>query len=816
MARLSASGVTTVAAPPHNLPAALSTFVGRDDELRETRRLLGATRVLTLIGAGGVGKTRLALQLAAAVFRDHPDGVWVVDLTTVADARRVARVVAGVLGLHDRAGTPLPRLVADALQGKRVLLVLDNCEHLVEACARLAEYLLRTCQDLQVLATSRTPLRVDGEQLWRVPSLARPEPPDTPERVGRSAAAELFVQRAAAAEPTFALNRQTAGAIASICRRLDGIPLALELAAARVGALSVEQIATRLDDRFRLLVGGHRTAPPRQQTLLATLDWSHGLLDEAERTLFRRLAVFGGGWTLDMAEAVTAGDGIERGDVPDLVRRLVDQSLVLAEADGGGDHRYRFLETIRAYAHQYLADACELGALRDRHAAAYRALADEAGPYLGGAQPVPWLDRLEREHDNFRTALDWLGDRGRLDEALELAASLVPLWYTRGYAMEGRERLERLLARAGAAQTESRRTALRAISRLAFQLGDYAAQYRFGAENREISEAMGLTAGVAESLGQMGAARFQQGRYAEARQLQDEAIALYERHRLSIPGGTHLFLARANTELEDGNFAAARHWFEVGLAKADVTPSARAALLVSLARLGLFEGDLARARALGEQSLAIRRELGEVRDIAISLTILGRIAAAGGERDRARALYAESVPLHQQTGSRWGQAYVLEGMAGLLASERPVDALRLAGAADELRTSIGRPIAPAERPIMDRLLAPARQRLSPTQQQSAWADGRALGTSQALALGLQLMRQDDTGHDRTALTGREREVARLVAHGRTNRQIATELVVTESTAAKHIEHILSKLGLSSRAQIAAWAAEHHLLDARSS
>jgi ATP/maltotriose-dependent transcriptional regulator MalT len=640
-----------------------------------------------------------------------------------------------------------------------------------------------------------------------------PEPPDTPDRVARSAAAELFVQRAAAVEATLRLGKETAPAVASICRRLDGIPLALELAATRVGALSVEQIAARLDDRFRLLVGGHRTAPPRQQTLLATLEWSHGLLGEAERVLFRRLAVFSGGWTLETAEAVTAGDGIERRDVADLLRRLVDRSLVVAEAEAAGSRRYRLLETIRAYAHQHLADAGEISLLRDRQAAACQALAEEVRPHLGGAWPAPWLDRLEREHDNFRAALDWLSDRGQLDEALELAANLVPLWYARGYASEGRERLDTLLARTGPVRAESRRTALIASSSMVWQLGDYDALYRLSAEYRDISQEQGIMAGVGEGLMGMGSARWQQGRYAEARQLLDQAIAVHQHHGLVVPGGLHLYLSRANADLEDGHFAGARHWFEVGLAQPDVTPSTRAALLISLARLGLFEGDLARARALGEQSLAIRRELGEVRDIAISLTILGRIAAAGGDRARARALYAESVPLHQQTGSRWGQAYVLEGMAGLLVDERPTDALRLAGAADELRLAIGRPIAPVERPIMDRVLAPSRRRLSAKQQQTAWANGRALGTTQALAIGLQFMLQDDAGGlDRAALTRREQEVAALVARGRTNRQIGTELVVTEATTAKHVEHILSKLGLTSRTQIAVWAAEHPLLD----
>jgi predicted ATPase len=295
--------------------------------------------------------------------------------------------------VHERHGLPIPRLLADALQGLRVVLILDNCEHVLDASAVLASSLLRTCPDLRILATSREPLSIDGEQVLRVPMLAAPEPPDTPERVARSAAAQLFLERARAVEPGFALTSQTAPAVAQVCRRLDGIPLALEPATARVALLSVQQIAARLDDRFRLLVGGHRTTPARQQTLLATMEWSHGLLDDSERVLFRRLAVFSGGWTLEAAEVVCAGDTLAAGDIVDLLAHLVDQSLVVVEPHSDGSRRYRLLETVRAYATERLAAASEVEALRDRHAAYFWTLARRPGPDLMVLRFEGWLDR---------------------------------------------------------------------------------------------------------------------------------------------------------------------------------------------------------------------------------------------------------------------------------------------------------------------------------------------------------------------------------------------------------------------------------------
>jgi predicted ATPase/class 3 adenylate cyclase len=400
-------------ARPHNLPLQLTSFVGRERELGEVARRLGAVRLLTLTGAGGVGKTRLALQTAAGLVEAHPDGVWLVELAPLADPALVPQAVAAAVGVREEPGRPLVATLADALRPKHLLLLLDNCEHLLDAAAALAAALLRACPGVRVLATSREALGLAGEAPYRVPSLALPAPGSTPPVAApaRPEAVTLFVERAAVAQPAFAVTDRTAPAVVEVCRRLDGIPLAIELAAARVRVLPVEQLLARLDDRFRLLTGGGRTVPPRQRTLRATVEWSHALLSEAERALFARLAVFAGGFSLEAAEAVGAGDGVPTDEVLDRLSRLVDQSLVVADEAADGTARFRLLETLRQYAGERLAASGEAAAARDRHAAFYLALAEASRPPAAEHHDGAWLARLEREHDNLRAALAWTQPR---------------------------------------------------------------------------------------------------------------------------------------------------------------------------------------------------------------------------------------------------------------------------------------------------------------------------------------------------------------------------------------------------------------------
>jgi predicted ATPase/class 3 adenylate cyclase len=480
---------------PNNLPLQLTSFVGREREQAEVRRLLTTARLVTLTGTGGCGKTRLALQVGAELADAFADGVWFVDLAPLADPALVPQTVAAVLGVHEVAGRPLLQTVADHLRGRELLLILDNCEHLLDACAQLADALLRACPRLRILATSRELLGVAGESAWRVPSLTLPDARQPPAAASLTQyeAVRLFIERAVAALPTFAVTNQNAPAVAQLCWRLDGIPLAIELAAARVRMLTVEQIAARLDDRFRLLTGGSRTALRRQQTLQAAIDWSYQLLSEEERLLLQRLAVFAGGWTLEAAEAVGVGASIEGADVLDLLGALVDKSLVVAEGQGAHE-RYRLLETIRQYAGEKLLEAGEVGPIRDQHRDWYVGLAARAEPELTGPGEEEWLGRLEVEHDNLRAALAWSleGDPG---VGLRLAASLGGFWARHGHLVEGRRWLEAFLTRAPAPDDpEEQRVRARALRRagiLASDQQDRAAARTFLAESLILFRALG-------------------------------------------------------------------------------------------------------------------------------------------------------------------------------------------------------------------------------------------------------------------------------------------------------------------------------------
>jgi len=438
----------------HNLPAPRSRFVGRERELIQVKRALAMTRVLTLTGAGGSGKTRLALEVARDLVGAYPDGVWLVELAPLSEGRLVAHAVAEALGVPEQPGRSLNDALVDALREKRVLVVLDNCEHIIEEAARLVDVLLGLCPRLRILATSREALNVEGEVVWRVPTLAVPDSGrlTAPTDLTRYDAVRLFVERARLRLPDFEPTPQNAGAVVQICRRLEGIPLAIELAAARVGTLSLEQISERLEGSLKLLTGGGRTATPRQRTLRGALDWSHELLSGEERELFRRLSAFARGWTLEAAEAVGAADVIEEEDIMDVLSNLVDKSLVLSEAEAPDIVRYRMLESVRQYAREQLEESEEAEAIRRRHASYYLTLAKEAEPGLTGAQQQAWADRLEAEHDNLRAALSWSLEN-EPQRALQLAEMLARFWEIRSHFLEGSRWLEASLRESEHADT---------------------------------------------------------------------------------------------------------------------------------------------------------------------------------------------------------------------------------------------------------------------------------------------------------------------------------------------------------------------------
>jgi predicted ATPase/transcriptional regulator with XRE-family HTH domain/Tfp pilus assembly protein PilF len=786
-----------------NLPAPATSLIGRQAELATVSALLARARLVTLTGAGGVGKTRLALGVAAAVLLAYPDGVWLVPLAALTDPQLVPHAVAAALGVLERGRRPLPVTLSEALRARRALVVLDNCEHLVQACAELAEALLSACPELRILATSREPLGVAGEVTRRVPSLTvPPPPPPPPEQLSQYEAVRLFVERAVAARADFRVTNANAPAVAQVCWRLDGIPLAIELAAAWVRTLSVEQLAARLDDCFGLLVGGSRTAPPRQQTLRGAIEWSYGLLSEPERRLFARLSVFAGGWTLEAAEAVCADDVVAAHEILGLLRQLVDKSLVVAEETPNGT-RYRLLEILRAYGRERTQAAGELSALEQRHRRWYLELA-EASPSEELA--FERVARLAEEQDNLRAALRGYIAGGDAAAGLRLGVSLWGLWYVRGLYAEGRAWLDELLALPGAAPATAIRTrALAWAGHLAECQGDFQAARsrleaalataRVLADDQEVAIALVMLANVARAQGDTGRARRQY----------TEALAL--NRRLGHPFWIALTLnnhARAAEDERDFQAAAAylTEALELWRARGHAWGTARS--LGNLARVALNQGDPVAAEAHLAEALQLERQVGDRQGVVTSLLILTEVKSETGDTAAAGALLAEALSIAREADDRLALTRCLEQVAALLVPDQPQLAVRLAGAAAAAREALGADLTPAERGYVGRWQAAARRALGEAASAAAWAAGRRQSLDQAAAEALALAETVGASAPGPmaaatvdALTPGEREVV-LPARGPAKRQIAET-------------QVLGKLGLRSPVQLAAWARAHGLL-----
>ena len=650
-----APGPLPAPAPASNLPFLLTRLVGRDEELAEVEKALDANRLLTLTGTGGVGKTRLALAVAAEVAPGFVDGAFLVELAPLADPDLVPQQALAALGLREEPGqAPLDSLAAH-LRSRHVLLVLDNCEHLVGPSAALAETLLRSSPRLTVLATSREPLGVPGEATWRVPSLTL------------AGATALFVERARAVQPDFEVDDAVPPVLAQLCQRLDNIPLALELAAARTNVLSVEEIASRLDDRFRLLSGGARTAVPRQQTLRAMVDWTYDALSEVERRVFDRLAVFGSSFGLDAAEEVAGGDGVDPADVLDLLTGLVDKSLVVAERHAGRPTRYRLLETMRHYARERLAESGDAAAVRSRHLARAVAVAQAAEAGLGGPDQAAVLDALEAEHDDLRVALAWGTSGGDPEPALRLAAALGRFWEVRGHLREGRGWLEAaLLAGGGGDLPGLRATALNWAAVLAQHQGDYAAARGLYEHSLALRRRLDDRLGVAAALVGLGNLAALQGDLAAARSQFEEAAAIgrdLDQPRVVTAALTNLgWVAHA-----DGDLSGARALYEEALEARRRTGDGHgtALVLANLGDLALQQGDLDTSFTLHTEGLELRRRLGDRAGVGESLAALGRVALARGDRAGARALHAEGLAERRRVGDRPGMPPSLTALAEL-------------------------------------------------------------------------------------------------------------------------------------------------------
>jgi predicted ATPase/class 3 adenylate cyclase len=726
----------------NNLPQQVTSFIGREKEIAEVKALLGKTRLLTLTGSGGGGKTRLGLQVAAELLDDIGDSVWLVELAPLADKNLVTQTVARVLGVREEPGRPLLQTLVDSLRSQRLLLLLDNCEHVLDVCTRLADALLKNCPQVQILATSREAMGIAGEQTYRVPSLSLPPEPTraTVESLSRFEAVRLFVERAIAVQPVFTITN--APALAQLCVRLDGIPLAIELAAARVRSLSVGEINGKLDNRFRLLTGGSRTALPRQQTLRALIDWSYDLLHDPEKLLLCRLAVFAGGWTLEAAEQVCAGEatgggaGIENWEILDLLTSLIDKSLVVADSQEGHS-RYRLLETVRQYARDRLMEQGEFETLRNRHQAFCLTLAEDAEPELLGPEQGEWLERLEREHDNLRAALEWQEDG---DAALRIAGSLWRFWQVRGYGQEGRKWLSVVLARADSRTTPIvRAKALNGAGVLARLQGDYAAARPWGEESVALYREAGDKLGIATSLSSLGLIAFAQGDYTAARALHAESLTL--RRELGSKRGIATSLNNLGlVAQEQGDYAAAQAMYaeSVGLYRDLGDRGTMASPLRNMGNVAHNEGDFTAARSLYAESLSLCRELGDKGGTATSLINLGSVAHKQGDFATAHQMHAESLTLFRELGNRHGIAYALGAFAALAsAQQQGLRAARLWGAAETLRELLNVPLSPSERTEYEQEVALTLAALGKAAFDLAWSGGRNIPLEQAIDYALE-------------------------------------------------------------------------------
>jgi predicted ATPase/DNA-binding SARP family transcriptional activator/DNA-binding CsgD family transcriptional regulator len=811
----------------HNLPASRTSFVGREHEIIEIKRHLAMTRLLTLTGAGGSGKTRLALEVARELVGAYPDGMWLAEFASLSQGEFVAQSVAEAVGVPGQPDRPLTDTLVDALRTKNMLLILDNCEHLIDAVGDLVALLLDSCPRLRILATSREALGAVGEVIWPVSLLSVPGPKRLPTvaQLEGYEAIRLFVDRARQRNPAFTLRAENAQAVAHICAHLEGLPLAIELAAARIKILPPQALLGRLKDRLKLLSGGPRELSERQRTLRSTIEWSYELLEEDEKALFRRLSVFSGGATLEAIEAVCDALGDLSVDAFEGASSLLEKSLLGQEEGTGGESRLVMLETIREYAREKLGRSGDAHEIKRAHAEYFLALAEEAEPELKGPEQKAWLERLEADHDNMRAAIAWSLEGGEEPGlGLRIAGALWWFWFLRGHVQEGIGWLERALARGNYSASPSARA--KALHGMAFLLegqGDYEramslyevglSMYRQAEDEAGIAFVTCTMANLATLRGEhQKAVELNEKSLALSRKVGDQWLAAYALHNLGVEAAEG-----------QGDYGRARALLGDALALARRVRDQQliSICLTDLGITAMYTGE-EEAESLFQEAVVLQRELGQKENIAAALRVLGLVRMNRGDHERARALLKESLALSKELGHKLYAAAALNAAASVAVSRGEVErAARLFGAAEMLHEAIGSPLPPSERALFEPHLAIARSWLGEATWERVWEEGRAMTLEEAVSYALE---EEDTdplttsvpgepsaGQPHVTLSRREEEVAALVAQGMSNRQIAQELFLSERTIENHVSKILRKLELTSRTEIASWATQQRLL-----
>jgi predicted ATPase/transcriptional regulator with XRE-family HTH domain len=737
----STAPLSTLQLGAHNLPSPPTALIGREQEVAALCALVRrqSLRLLTLSGPAGVGKTRLALQVAAELVGDFAGNVWFVALAPLRDPSLVATTIAQALGVREVGDRPLLASLKVHLQDQRALLLVDNFEHLLSDSALVGE-LLAACPRLKVLVTSRSVLRVYGEQEFVIPPLNLPERRRrlSPEELAEAAALRLFALRAQAVQSNFTIRPENIQAVVEICQRLDGLPLALELAAARIKLFPPQALLSRLSNRLTLLTGGARDVPVRQQTLRNAIDWSYDLLDAGEQLLFRRLGVFVGGCTLKAAEAVCNADGDLPLDLLDSIAALIDHSLLRQEVGADGEPRFGMLETIREYALDRLIAGGETLALYQQYAIYYLALAEAAEPELTGPRQLIWLETLEQEHDNVRAALQWALEHGEVELAARLGGASWRFWYTHGHLSEGRQWLAKILANSNSVATPVRAKALLGAGLLASIQNDYARSVDLYEESLAFYRGLGDKKGSATTLVGLGWVAMEQGDYARATVLFEESLALFQELK-EKHGMANALNNLGSVALEQGDYERAvvlRQ--EAGALYREIGDQHGIAIsLNNLGDMARIQGDHSRAVALLAESLVLFRQVGDQYGTANTLSNLGSAMYNQGDYRQATRYYEECLTLFSALGDGRGIAESLEGMAGAIGAQgQPAAAARLFGAAEGLRATIGVPLTPVNGALYDHMVAFVRTQLDEVACAAAWAAGRAMATEQAIAYAL--------------------------------------------------------------------------------